>query len=114
MREFLEGDGYMNERSMNEVAEYSNSKILIKVNGRDHAPAHAHLYTSNGVFVCKFLLDFPRPRNASEVRVLGKDKVPEKDLQFLTELVIWATGRSRRGVNNWDVLGTAWDGLHPK
>jgi len=96
------------------MAEWRTSKIIIKVNGRDHGEAHAHLITDKGRLVCKFLLNYPKPRNASEVKILGNGKVPEKDIQFLTELVVWAGGRSWRGVNNWDVLGTAWDGLHPK
>jgi len=114
MRKFLEGDGYFDERSMNEMATVcKNSKIRIDVHSEDHAPPHAHLFTGDNERVCHFYIDGNVPSNASDIRIHKGDSVPENKKHLLSEVVTWARG-SVRGVGNWININNVWDALHPK
>jgi hypothetical protein len=78
--------------------------------GSKNNPAHAHLKTTDKIYLGKFAITQNAPRNFRYVFDCDKKKsIPTEYKKIIVE---WAKKKSKRGVNNWLRLDDMWEALH--
>jgi hypothetical protein len=114
---------FQERKQLNEMATVCSKNdgygMIIEVYSEDHGilgdksnPAHAHIKSTDNIYLGKFAITDQPPRDAVYVFDCDKDKVIPGE--YKKKITKWAKDKYHKSaVTNWFILKTFWNGLHP-